>query len=145
MLYEVITLGGNRDGSTVGGVSREMVEALINRLPVPDTETGGTESARADTAAVIDFLKELSREQDGRQDSAITAQATETLSNLDPTLLARLVTNLPQSPNTDEILGAALDTLSPQRLNALIARLVSQQPATPEEEQGANAGEIQPA
>ncbi|MGE4561055.1 MAG: hypothetical protein AB7E77_12705, partial [Desulfobulbus sp.] len=122
-------LGETDDGSTVRGVSRELVDELIDRLPITAKTIGSRQDAEALTTVVVDCLRKLSSEQDDQKRSRQLANTAGTLSNLDPTLLAKLVANLPDAPNADAVLGSTIEKLSPQRLNALIAKLVAQQPA----------------
>jgi CRP-like cAMP-binding protein len=117
-------LGTQTDGSMVQGVSKELIQELINRLPASGTPGQHPEAV---TTAVIDYLQKISREQDSQQRSHKIAQTAGTLSALDPSLLARLVADLPESNEAEAVLSTALNKLSPQRLNALIGRLITAQ------------------
>ncbi|WP_448873604.1 hypothetical protein, partial [Desulfobulbus propionicus] len=117
-------LGTSADGSTVQGVSKELVQELINRLP-PSATPG--QYPEAVTAAVISYLQKISQERDSQQRSHDITQTAGTISALNPSLLARLVADLPESAEADAVLGSALDKLPPQRLNALITRLITEQ------------------
>ncbi|MGD9949235.1 MAG: HEAT repeat domain-containing protein [Desulfobulbus sp.] len=128
-------LGGNNDGSTVQGISKELVEELINRLPASAEGSVEAQGSGTITTAVVDLLQKLSREQDGEKRSQEIAKTAGPLSHLDPALLAKLVANLPESADTDTVLASAIDKLTPQRLNALIAKLVTQQ-SVPEDNAG---------
>ncbi len=117
-------LGRQGESTAVTGVSRELVQELINRLPATG-ETG--QHPEGVTEAVIDFLQQLRREQDQDKRSLDITEGGGTLSVLDPSLLAQLIAKLPDSTEADAVLGSALDQLPPERINALIGRLVTQQ------------------
>jgi len=106
------------------GVSPELVEELIKRLPLANEHNRPPEEV---TRAVIDFLGKLSRETDFRKRTLELEKSADALSALDPALLAKLIANLPASAEADAMLGSALHQLTPQRLNSLIASLVAQQ------------------
>ncbi|MDD2463420.1 MAG: hypothetical protein PHI97_05440, partial [Desulfobulbus sp.] len=137
-------LGGKNDGSTVQGVSRELVEELISRLPATADGTDDRQGSEAITSTVVELLQTFSREQDSQILAHEITQTGGALSSLNPALLAQLVANLPEGANTDAVLGATIDQLTPQRLNALIAKLVSQQPVPPSDTQGPRFSDLPP-
>ena len=137
-------LGGSPDSSAVPGVSKELIEELLHRLPANRTEPGGTHDTQSATQAVVELLQKFSREQDGQKRTEEMVRTAGVLSNLDPAILAKLVANLPESANTDEVLGSAIDKLTPKRFNALIAQLVAQHPVGPGDEQSQTFGDLQP-
>ena len=108
------------------GVSPELVQELINRLPAAD---GRSQRPEEVTKAVVDFLRDLSQETDLQKRALQLEHSAAALSGLDPTMLAKLVASLPASPAADAMLGSTLHQLTPQRLNSLIANLAAQQPA----------------
>ena len=108
----------------LSSVSPELVQDLISRLPAANGDRRAPEEV---TRAVVDFLRELSQETDAHKQRQELEQSAAALSGLDPALLAKLVAALPASPDADAMLGSALHQLTPQRLNALVAKLVEQQ------------------
>lgn len=123
---------GKADPGVVPGVSLDLVQDLIGRLPQPE---GFHQPPEAVTENVIDFLRQLSQETDSHKHDAELKQSGAILAGLDPGLLNHLLTNLPQSADTEAMLGTALQQLSPQQLNALIAHAVAQNPTVQASEQ----------
>ncbi len=115
---------GKTEKDPLQGVSAELVQELIDRLP----KTGGAQRHPEDVSkSVIEFLHNLSKETDFQKHRDEIKKSAQALSGLDPTLLAKLVATLPTTPDADAILGSTLHQLSPQQLNTLISNLVAQQ------------------
>jgi len=115
---------GKSEVNPAQGVSPELVQELINRLPAAGVAHQHPEEV---TKGVIDFLHTLSKETDFKKHSDEIEQSARALSGLDPSLLANLVATLPPTPDADAMLGSTLHQLSPQQLNTLISNLVAQQ------------------
>ena len=120
-------------GGAASGVSKELIEELISRLPAAESTAASPQNTEELTQSVIELLKglKLSHNDSEPGDTGTGGvQAENLLDKLDPQLLAKLINNLPQTPDSDAALSGALDTLPPERLNALVAQLIAQQPAT---------------
>jgi len=115
---------GKTEKDSVAGVSPELVQELINRLPAAGTPHQHPEEV---TKGVIEFLHNLSKETDFGKHTEEIEQSAQALSGLDPSLLAKLVATLPATPDADAMLGSTLHQLSPQQLNTLISNLIAQQ------------------
>gem|GEM_PF-757323 len=115
---------GKTEKNVVQGVSPELVQELIDRLPAAGTPHRHPEEV---TKGVIDFLHNLSKETDYKKHSEEIEQSARALSGLDPVLLAKLVATLPTTPDADAMLGSTLHQMSPRQLNTLISNLVAQQ------------------
>ena len=116
---------GKTDGETIPGVSADLVQELINRLPV--TADSSRHRSEAVTQEVIAFLQNLSKEIDPRKHAAGIEQSAKALAEMNPAALAQLVATLPTTPDADAVLGTTLHNLSPHRLNALVSGLIARQ------------------
>jgi len=128
---------GKSAQESVSGISAELVQELINRLPVADEVS--RQHPEEVSKAVIDFLQHLSRETNTTAHSQEITNSAKALANLEPSVLARLVAQLPATSDADAVLGATLNQMSPQHLTHLIANLTLQQPSF------AQAGTAQPS
>jgi len=107
-------------------ISPELVKELISRLPEATVPHHGEAGF---SEAIIEVLKNLSKETDINIRTHNIQASAATLSGIDPALLSRLVAHLPTTPVADEILSSTLHQLTPQQLNALIISFVVQQSA----------------
>ena len=112
---------------TIHGVSTELVQELISRLPPPDTPYQHPEGV---AQGVIQFLYKLTQEINHHRQAADIDQPAKVLSGLDPCLLARLVAALPPTPGADAILRSALRQLTSRQTDILIVSLVAPLAAT---------------
>ena len=91
------------------------------------TAKGGREVEPAELGrAVRDVLETISNQPTGRQAEDVRLLA-HTLVDLDPVLLAGVMSDLPAAKAADDLLGAVLRQMPLQRLDALVAALSSQQ------------------
>jgi HEAT repeat protein/CRP-like cAMP-binding protein len=118
---------GKADRKTVSGVSTELVQELIGRLPPPSTPNQHPEEV---TQGVVEFLQKLARKTDRHRQAAEIEQSAQTLSELDPSLLARLVASLPPTPDADSVLRSAVHRLTSRQMDTLIVNLIAQLAAT---------------
>jgi len=105
-------------------ISPELVKELLSRLP---EATGHHHDATGFSEAIIEALKNLSKETDINKRAHNIQASASTLSGIEPALLSRLVAHLPTTPVADEILSSTLHQLTPQQLNTLIISFVVQQ------------------
>ncbi|WP_310601280.1 HEAT repeat domain-containing protein [Desulfobulbus sp.] len=118
---------GKTNRKTISGVSSELVQELISRLPSAGTPYQHPEEVTKD---VVEFLHELTRETDRHRQAAAIEQSAQALSELDPGLLARLIAALPPTPDADSVLRSALHRLTSRQMDTLIVNLVAQLAAT---------------
>nr|WP_321464686.1 HEAT repeat domain-containing protein [uncultured Desulfobulbus sp.] len=137
-------LGGKGDQATVPGVSKKLVEELLSRLSASGEGAEGSAGGSVTKEALVELLQKFSREQGPTGIPGSDATPSGLLSALDPSLLAKLVANLPEVPAGNAVLSSAIEQLSPQRLNALIAKLVAQQTVLPGAPDAAPLQTLQP-
>ncbi len=139
-------LGG--ENSAAQGVSKELIEELINRLPASGTPSSGSQTPEELTDTVIALLKDLNLARSTSKGAAAVPgsnREASLLDKLDPQLLAKLIANLPDTPESDAVLTEAIDELPPERLNALVAKLVADQPLVEHTPEGIPLGSVNAA